>query len=552
MIAFTVAILTIVFVNEVNLEYCPHPELCPYLDNSGPSNSSEYYVDVSVGRLAFVSSLSSTISFALVASLMTLYGYVVAKQMLRASIQCNKKATLPSPYYMSTLIRILNAEIVPLWDTLSRFCQQPHRSYKGHSFGKQFTTPRVFRLCRAVFVLSLFSSLCIQIADTYLHVVIDATSVTRLLPELNVEHQLSKALAPWYFQDDGSYGTNHSKLFWSNALQFIAEDTLRSANTSLFTQTIHKIDSLVFNYTDAQGFASRTNTPSLFGKIDLNTSFPLNLTSQDSDAIFSNPWRWLGKTEIQSDKSDLTAPFLNSTQLLWAARFGPVFLLTCNTTVFDVSYSVINNQVSSLTTSKSNGSVAGMVSMHSLNSLSGMDVGRNQVVFEINENRTTPDAFIRNFELSMSKVMSAPLVVHTVPVSAGLVQRRATKVITKLPKLALWLLVASNLLFALLGLVLAVLALKATSPDTRQIQIRLSTAGLAAQLFNPRHAQCKVKDDSNLFKENWRDGQVANEVKVGVRRTSAGGVEFTKHEAVDKARPFDEEDTLVLRQTHTL
>ena len=80
--------------------------------------------------------------------------------------------------------------------------------------------------------------------------------------------------------------------------------------------------------------------------------------------------------------------------------------------------------------------------------------------------------------------MAIFLVIHTVPAPAELAQRRVTKIITELPALAFWLLVAANHLFALLGLALAILAAQATSPEVQELHTRLTTAGLAAQLFD--------------------------------------------------------------------
>lgn len=118
MVAFTVAILAIVFSNIVDLYHCPEPELCPYR-NVLPTNGSDYYVDFSVGRLAFVSSLSSTISLALVAAVMTTYGYIVADGFLRVSKASDTRDQLPSPFETSTIKRLLNAEVFLLFETLS-------------------------------------------------------------------------------------------------------------------------------------------------------------------------------------------------------------------------------------------------------------------------------------------------------------------------------------------------------------------------------------------------------------------------------------------------
>jgi ABC-type Fe3+ transport system permease subunit len=153
-IAFTVTIISIVFVNSIDLNDCPDRDLCPYTNTTpGPANSSDYYVDFSVGRLAFVSSLSSTISFALVAAMMSLYGYVVAKQIMHASKEPGSQANLPTPYGASTLIRLLNAETILLGEMLLSGCRKVLTRKRVQR--KPSKQPQLLRMCMSVLLLSL-------------------------------------------------------------------------------------------------------------------------------------------------------------------------------------------------------------------------------------------------------------------------------------------------------------------------------------------------------------------------------------------------------------
>ena len=317
---------------------------------------------------------------------------------------------------------------------------------------------------------------------------------------------------------------------------------------------------------------SLTDAPTtLVSKDGYNVSSSRNWISQDPNTTFRNPWHWMAKINVLVEDPELPESFLTSPHLLKKRNDGnkSAFLLNCNTTgectfavriptvradfvVYDTEHTVVNNMITSLSTTKSNGSVAGMVSMTSLASLNFRTLGNNFVVFEVNRNLTTPEAFIETYALSMSKRMSVPLVVHTVPAPAILVQRRVTSVVTKLPKLALWLLVVANLFFALLGLVLAILALKVTSPKVHQVQIRLSTAGLVAQLFDPGHAQSEAKNDEKLFERDIRGKTVVNEVVVGVQCTASGGAEFVTEEFFGKEVLGHDEETLALQDEDTV
>jgi hypothetical protein len=116
MVAFTIAIVSLVFINRIDIDYCPYPQLCHDVNTPDTVMGSDYYVDFPVGRLAFVSSLSSTISFTLIAAFMVLYSYTAARQLLEASDVSQESKNLPSPHDVAILVRLLNAEAFLLWD----------------------------------------------------------------------------------------------------------------------------------------------------------------------------------------------------------------------------------------------------------------------------------------------------------------------------------------------------------------------------------------------------------------------------------------------------
>jgi hypothetical protein len=154
----------------------------------------------------------------------------------------------------------------------------------------------------------------------------------------------------------------------------------------------------------------------------------------------------------------------------------------------------------------------------------------DDVLREASLELSTPETFLEAIEMGMGKVQTLPLAAQTIGQDARLVQRKVSKVITSLPKAALWGLVVSNLLFSFLGLALTVLALIATSPSVHQVRVRLSVAGLVAQLFETQHSELAVDDDVDLFKKRNKgdgEGDSARDIKVGVRRTDTGGSMFT-------------------------
>jgi hypothetical protein len=157
MVVFSAVILGIVYAKRVNLEYCPIPDLCPSLDGRNSSDSSNYYVDFPVGQLSFVSSLSSTVSFTQIAAMMTLYGYIVARQLLNTPSPFESQKELLTPHGMTMLLRSLNGEIFLLWD----MCLH----YLGSKLWRRRTVvpkrakyPHVLRMSLIMFILTLFGT----------------------------------------------------------------------------------------------------------------------------------------------------------------------------------------------------------------------------------------------------------------------------------------------------------------------------------------------------------------------------------------------------------
>ena len=127
-----------------------------------------------------------------------------------------------------------------------------------------------------------------------------------------------------------------------------------------------------------------------------------------------------------------------------------------------------------------------------------------------------------------SHIIVAPFAGVTSPQPALFVQSRQSKIVSRVPKSAVWALFTGNLLFIFLGLGLGVVALILghSSKEVYQVQARLNVTGLAAQLFEKKHAEQNVKSDQDLFEEKYgeRDRMVK---RVVVERTNTSGASFT-------------------------
>ena len=92
------------------------------------------------------------------------------------------------------------------------------------------------------------------------------------------------------------------------------------------------------------------------------------------------------------------------------------------------------------------------------------------------------EEYIKLWSFGMSQYLLGPIAGQAKFQNAIRIQERKQVIVTKIPKSALWTLVGANLLFAIMGITLAILALLATSDRVHQVQTRLSIAGITAQI----------------------------------------------------------------------
>jgi hypothetical protein len=192
--------------------------------------------------------------------------------------------------------------------------------------------------------------------------------------------------------------------------------------------------------------------------------------------------------------------------------------------VWDIVYTSVTSQISILSQTQSNGSIAGISSM-----LGTRQVGTLANIFQDEStgplSRSSPDNFIRSFEVGMSKAYSYPLASQLSPRPSFLVQERYVKAVTSLPVTALWFLVTANLVYALLGMILTFWAFLKLTEGVGQAQGKLGVASLVNALFDGKIPSERVagekKDDmlSDLEEKSFAR-------RLGIMRTTDKGVDF--------------------------
>jgi len=79
------------------------------------------------------------------------------------------------------------------------------------------------------------------------------------------------------------------------------------------------------------------------------------------------------------------------------------------------------------------------------------------------------------------------------------------------------------MLFVVVGLMLTVFAIRALDGENKDVQIRLSIAGLVADMFEGSGARRDVKKVEDLFEEKSSD----DSVRVGIIKAGKGGYTYS-------------------------
>jgi hypothetical protein len=240
MLAFTLTFLGLVFSHSVkqNAVCAPgYEELCPAsipLNTTAGVSNANYYVEYPAARLVFLGSLSSTISFSLVGVLMAIYSYSVACELLRASQTRDDLGELPDPYQTSMLVRVLNAELLTLWELGAVEIVRAVFKLRLPIWKSDIRAARLLQKSILVFVFCLITryinhshfttycrltilSLLIQGADWYLHISTNSINLIHNFPEVASNHSFSRGLAPWCLNRP-TVGSISNRNFWSCGL----------------------------------------------------------------------------------------------------------------------------------------------------------------------------------------------------------------------------------------------------------------------------------------------------------------------------------------------
>ena len=145
MVAVTVLLIALV-----------HTHLMPnnqssYSINNGTARTlgSAYFVNYSPTTLVYVSSLSSTLATPLIPAAMILFSYSLAESIAQASDKAEEAHSLPSPFQLQLLMRLIDGKLTVLWSYFLYACGSRQRKIP--------VVPMLWKALALLLVLILFA-----------------------------------------------------------------------------------------------------------------------------------------------------------------------------------------------------------------------------------------------------------------------------------------------------------------------------------------------------------------------------------------------------------
>jgi hypothetical protein len=196
---------------------------------------------------------------------------------------------------------------------------------------------------------------------------------------------------------------------------------------------------------------------------------------------------------------------------------GAAFVLLCNTTVLEVTYNSINGSIQDFQGTPSNASTANI--WQSVMAFTSIGVSNLKQAASLAALGNSDQQFAADMALAFSRTALAigAQAIEKRPVLA--VQRRSSFLVAKIPTAPLYLLIGANMLVALVGITLTIIALVASRGEVKEVQARLSIFGLVADRFEGTTARLPVKDVDELFRES--KGQRTS--RIGIASSAEGG-----------------------------
>jgi hypothetical protein len=241
--------------------------------------------------------------------------------------------------------------------------------------------------------------------------------------------------------------------------------------------------------------------------------------SKDLNPYYFGTWALVDTQGHLPGQASLGRLLQEDPEIVTPVHGGLAWVLSCSTTVFELAYSRINGTVQALSVTRANASVGGIIAAPTNEGFGQSDI---EIAARISSFSTTSQELANKWAALYSQTALGLSAGVMSPRSNIKQQTRSSILVARVPKLPLFVLIGLNLLYALLGILLALYAACFSSPSTtKDIQARLTVAGLAAVCFEPRQRACgpagHIRD---LFTERMDWGTSS---RVGIKPAVEGG-----------------------------
>ncbi|PMD35074.1 hypothetical protein L207DRAFT_588563 [Hyaloscypha variabilis F] len=505
--------------------------------------SSAYLINFSATKLLTVASWTSTLSSLLPSFVMVLVSYPVACTLLDAS-KDKKTDNLPTPYQLSMLLGTLNGTFGSLWNWLMYL---------------------------------------IIIADTWLHATTSTIQIWQAVPGIPSVSTFGRGFASgdcvtitetYTNPCSVSVGEHGPYFIYGAAESFATLANDSSQNSLLLFQYKGKSYALITDANipqetsyQARTFAVTTQCTLIDDKCGLISgaaSTVYNCSEEFSGYLPAAPdlinpsWALAGVRFFQDPGLSQTFPYrggefnFTSTNPVYMGAYGAIlgwntesslynssggldltrtqdlaFVLGCNVTAYDLEYVWYNGSVLVQQMVQSNGSVLRSFTAPFVSELANM-----MNLAQSAAGQSTPSGFVESWATGFSTMALGLSASSFSPRETIKEQVRVSTLVARVPKAPLAVLVFLTLLYAVIGILLAYIAVKAGTDETKSVQSRLSVAGLAAKCFEGEDiCERPKKEIYELFAENEVGARDQRCPKVSIVASRRGG---WKYELMEK------------------
>lgn len=201
-----------------------------------------------------------------------------------------------------------------------------------------------------------------------------------------------------------------------------------------------------------------------------------------------------------------------------------LFIVLCQSTVFDLDYTSINGSIARFIASPSNSSTTNVIASTQIHShISHLSI-LQRANLDLWDSKA-PQELADKFAKTYSQVALAASSGVLAPRPALNAQLRSSSIVAAVPVTPLACLLVANIFVVLLGAILAVLALMKLSGDVGEMQAMLSIDVLVAAHFEQSGNRIAIKRIEDMFLE-YQGGDVP---RVKVQKTVQDGWRLISH-----------------------